>query len=83
MTEQPTEQPSGQSSGHKRHKHWDRKVVVHRGGGSGAVYFFGLIGAAIYYIQAAEGFWPGVLGLLKAFIWPVFVVYDLLKHLNG
>jgi len=28
-------------------------------------------------------FWVGVLGVLKALVWPVFVVYDLLKFLAG
>ena len=42
----------------------------------------GLIGALVYYIQAADGFWSGVLGILKA-LWPAFVFYDLLKFLHG
>jgi hypothetical protein len=52
-----------------------------RGGGGGVIYFLGWIGALIYYIQAANGFWGGVLGILKAFVWPAFVVYELLKFL--
>jgi hypothetical protein len=52
-----------------------------RGGGGGLVYVLGWIGALIYYIQAATGFWGGVLGILKSFVWPAFVVYDLLKFL--
>jgi hypothetical protein len=35
----------------------------------------------VYYIQAADGFWSGVLGILKALVWPAFVVYELLKFL--
>ena len=58
-----------------------RKANNARAGGGDAVYGLGLIGALIYYIQAADGFWVGVLGVLKAFVWPVFVVYDLLKFL--
>ena len=50
--------------------------------GSGAIYGLGFIGALIYYISSAGGFWAGVLGILKAIIWPVFVVYELLKFLN-
>ncbi|MDT8402588.1 MAG: hypothetical protein RQ743_12910 [Bacteroidales bacterium] len=42
---------------------------------SGAVYGLGFIGAAIYFISAATGFWVGVLGFLKAIVWPVFLVY--------
>jgi hypothetical protein len=49
---------------------------------SGAVYFFGLIGAAVYYIGAAEGFWMGVLGFLKALVWPAMLVYQLLSYLE-
>ena len=50
-------------------------------GGGDAVYGLGLIGALVYYIQAADGFWGGVLGILKALVWPAFVIYDLLKFL--
>ncbi len=52
-------------------------------GGGGAVYFFGIIGAAIYYISQASGFWNGVLGFLKALVWPAFLVYEALKQLGA
>jgi hypothetical protein len=45
--------------------------------GCGA-YFFGFLGAVIYFLQVSEGFWPGVLAFLKAIVWPVFVVHHLL-----
>jgi len=51
-------------------------------GSAGAVYGLGLIGAAIYYISNAAGFWMGVLGFLKALVWPAFLVYGLLKSLG-
>jgi len=47
-------------------------------GTGGAVYGLGFIGAAIYYISQATGFWAGVLGFLKAMVWPVFLVHKLL-----
>lgn len=50
---------------------------------NGAVYGLGLIGAAIYYISVATSFWTGVLGFLKAIIWPVFLVLEALKELAG
>ncbi|MCU0473960.1 MAG: hypothetical protein MUC93_11470 [Bacteroidales bacterium] len=46
-----------------------------------AVYGLGLIGAAIYFISTATGFWIGVLGFLKAIVWPVFLVYEAFRHL--
>jgi len=55
-----------------------------RGGcGGGAVYGLGLIGALVYYIGAADGFWQGILAILKALVWPAFLVYYLLKSLGA
>jgi hypothetical protein len=51
----------------------------HHGNGSGGwIYCLGILGAAIYYLQTSTGFWQGVLGILKAIVWPAFVVYKLL-----
>jgi len=47
---------------------------VHQGGAS-AVYGLGFIGAAVYFIGHAATFWMGVLGFLKALVWPAFLVY--------
>jgi len=49
----------------------------------GCGYFLGFLGAAIYYISTATGFWMGVLGFLKAIVWPVFVVHGLLKFIGA
>ena len=48
----------------------------------GAFYGLGFIGSAIYYISLANGFWMGVLGILKALVWPAFLVYEALKFLG-
>ena len=56
--------------------------VVNKGGGGDAVYGLGFIGAAIYFIGHAATFWLGVLGFLKALVWPVFLVMALLKYLG-
>jgi hypothetical protein len=56
--------------------------TIYRGGASEAVYGFGLIGAWIYFIGHAATFWMGVLGFLKGIVWPVLLVYELLKYLN-
>jgi hypothetical protein len=65
----------------------EKKTCCSRGsrhacGAGGAVYGLGMIGAAIYYIQHAATFWGGVIGLLKAFVWPAFVVHKLLGFLG-
>ena len=57
-----------------------KEKVIHRRNSGSAVYFFGMVGAAVYYISIATGFWMGVIGFLKALVWPAFLVYELLKH---
>ena len=52
------------------------------GGCGGCAYFLGFLGAAIYYISNAVGFWNGVLGVLKALVWPAFLVYELMKFIG-
>ena len=47
-------------------------------GGWGGAYFLGFLGAAVYYLQQTTGFWNGVLAILKACVWPAFLVYKLL-----
>jgi hypothetical protein len=59
------------------------KNNVQSNASGGAVYAFGMIGAAVYYISVATGFWMGVLGFLKALVWPAFLVYEALKSLAG
>ncbi len=49
---------------------------------SNAVYGLGFLGAAVYYIQMASGFWSVVIGLVKAIFWPAFLVYEVLRHLE-
>ena len=51
-------------------------------GSGGCTYFLGFIGAAVYYISTATGFWNGVVGFAKAIVWPAFLVYGLLKSLG-
>lgn len=41
-------------------------------------YGLGMIGAAVYYLHVSYGFWPSITALLKALVWPAFLVYHLL-----
>lgn len=56
------------------------KKEVQSNAPAGAVYGLGLIGAAIYFISQATTFWLGVLGFLKALVWPAFFVYEAFKY---
>jgi hypothetical protein len=55
---------------------------IHQGGGSGAVYGLGLIGAWVYYFRRATTFQQGVVGFFKGLFWPAFLVYELLVFLK-
>ncbi len=57
------------------------KKTATQNGSAGAVWFLGFIGAAVYYIKFAAGFWDGVVGVLKALVWPAFLVYEAMKAL--
>lgn len=51
-------------------------------GGGDAVYAFGIIGAMVFYIQEASGVVAVLIAILKAFVWPAFFVYDVLKFIT-
>ena len=52
--------------------------------GNGAcIYGVGFVGAVVYYISTATGFWNGVLGVLKALVWPAFLVFEALKFMGA
>lgn len=59
------------------------KDRVQTDGMNSAVYGLGFIGALIYYISSATGFWMGVIGFLKSMVWPAFLVYEALKALGA
>ena len=61
-------------------RHHRSRHISHAGGG--AVYGLGLIGAAVYYIQQAETFSAGVIGFLKALVWPAFLIHKLFGFLG-
>jgi hypothetical protein len=49
---------------------------------SGAFYGLGIIGALVYYLQQANTLGQGVMGVLKAILWPAFFVYRIYQYLG-
>lgn len=47
-----------------------------------AIYGLAFLGALVYFIQHAVGFWGGVLGFFKAIFWPAMVLYKVLELLK-
>jgi len=54
----------------------------HMNPSGGAFYGLGFIGAVIYFFSTASSFWIGLLGLLKAIVWPAILVFELLNFLK-
>ena len=59
-----------------------KKKITCGGASGGCVYGLGFIGAAVYYIQHAATFVGGVIGFLKALVWPAMLAYKLLEFLK-
>lgn len=57
------------------------KVIV-RDSGIGWILFTAYVGALIYFIQRAEGFWEVLLAFLQAAVWPAYVLHAVLKLLG-
>ncbi len=61
----------------------DRFVkVVTDNGAWGWVFFTAYIGAVIYFFQLDPSFWGFILALLKAAVWPAFVLFEVLGALG-
>jgi hypothetical protein len=58
------------------------RMKVKNNGVAGGVYGLAFIGAAVYYLTHAATFWLGVLGFLKAMVWPAMLVYKVLEFLK-
>lgn len=59
-----------------------RTKVIPQTSASVPVYGLGFIGAAVYYVQHAATFGAGVLGILKAMVWPAMLIYKVLELLK-
>ena len=67
-----------------------RNINIKIGNGKGAFnakaggfYFVGFLGAAVYFISKAPDFWTGVVGVLKALVWPGILVFEALSKLGA
>lgn len=52
--------------------------VIHKGGPVGA-FFLTFIGAAVYFVQQANGFGEFIVALLKASVWPAFFIHRVFE----
>jgi len=61
----------------------DKGGRTRKGSAGDAVYGLGLIGAVVWFWQQANGFGAHLVGVLKAVVWPAFLIYDAFKALHG
>ena len=65
---------------------WRGPVKWHHGarGGmkGGSFYCLAVIGVAVYYIQQVHGFGPVIVALLKAMVWPAFLLHKVFDMLH-
>lgn len=50
------------------------------GCGCSGVYCLGFLGAAVYYITNATSFFGGVWGVIKALVWPAFLIFKFFSY---
>lgn len=50
-------------------------------GATGYVLFLAWVGALVFFVNQANGFWEVVLAFLKSLVWPAFLVYEVLEML--
>lgn len=59
------------------------RVRVVQSGSWGLFWLLAYIGAAIYFISESDGrFWGVILGLLRALVWPAYVLFHVLDRLG-
>ena len=56
--------------------------VVTDNGAWGWILFTAYIGAVVYFFQLDPSFWGLILALLKAAVWPAFVLFEVLGALG-
>lgn len=59
------------------------KEKIQKSTSGNGIYGLGFLGALIYYLTTATSFWIGVIGVVKALLWPGFLVYELLLYLGA
>ena len=64
------------------HHHHHRSRSAGNNGVAGGIYGLAFIGALVYYLQHAGTFVAGLLGFLKALVWPAILIYNIMEYLK-
>jgi hypothetical protein len=64
-------------------EHHASTKIINQHGPLGFIFFVAFVGAVVYFVQQSEGFWGFILAILKAIVWPAFVIYHVLQLLGA
>ncbi len=59
------------------------KVKVTNEGPMGWIMFTAWVGAIVYFVQQSEGFGGFLLAILKACVWPAYVLWHVLTSIGA
>lgn len=61
-----------------------KEMMMQKGGPNPFMgfYFMGFIGSAVYFVGNVDGFWNVILALLKAMVWPAFLINQVFETLG-
>ncbi len=60
----------------------DKKQEMMSKGPAGGFYCMGFIGAAVHFVGNVDGFWNVIVALLKAAVWPAFLIHRVFEALG-
>ena len=60
----------------------NKTKIVNKQGPLGYVLFMSWVGALIYFVQLSDSFGTFILAVLKACVWPAYVIHNVLQVLN-
>lgn len=56
--------------------------ITHEHGPTGFVFFLAYVGAVVYFFNQQPDFWGFILAMIKAIVWPAFLVYHAFQSLG-
>jgi hypothetical protein len=57
--------------------------IINQHGPAGFMAFVAWFGAVVYFVHQSQGFWGFILAILKACVWPAYVVYHALLFMHA
>jgi len=58
------------------------QISVNHAKPAGGIYLTTVVGAAVYFIQNTDEFWNVIWAIIKALVWPGFLVHRIFQLLH-